>query len=71
MTDKKYDTLIRNVKVARPKAQGAAASDSATVDGRSAEIAPVPDIARARAVVDGKGLLAFTGVVDAHMHTGI
>ncbi|HLT90379.1 MAG TPA: dihydroorotase family protein [Woeseiaceae bacterium] len=71
MTDKKYDTLIRNVKVVRPKAHGVADSDIAILDGRFAEIGPDLDTASARTVVDGKGLLAFPGVVDAHMHTGI
>src|SRR5690606_2862668 len=46
-------------------------SDIAILDGRFAEIGPDLDTASARTVVDGKGLLAFPGAVDAHMHTGI
>jgi allantoinase len=34
-------------------------------------VTPAIDVARAKAVHDGRGRLAFPGVVDAHMHSGI
>jgi allantoinase len=34
-------------------------------------VAPAIDATRAKAVYDGRGRLAFPGVVDAHMHAGI
>ena len=39
--------------------------------GKFARIAPNLDARSAKAVHDGKGWLAFPGVVDAHMHAGI
>ena len=46
-------------------------ADVAVKGRRIAKLAPGIDPARAKAVHDGRGLLAFPGVVDAHMHSGI
>ena len=40
-------------------------------DGKFAEIAADIDAASAATVHDGRGFIAFPGLVDAHMHTGI
>jgi allantoinase len=45
--------------------------DLAIQDGRFAHIAPQIAPGEAREVVDGRGLLAFPGVVDGHTHAGI
>jgi allantoinase len=69
--DRKYDLLIRNVRVVRPDATAVQDADIAISGGRFARIHPAIPTAYAKEVYDGKGRLAFPGVVDAHMHTGI
>ncbi|MEW2359477.1 dihydroorotase family protein [Spirillospora sp. NPDC029432] len=68
------ELLIKNVRVVRPgDADGSApeALDIAVNDGTITRVAPgLPDD-DAATVVDGRGLLAFPGVVDAHQHWGI
>ena len=71
MTDPIYDRLIKNVRLARPNRDGLQDVDIAIADGKFVRIAPSIDASSARDVVDGKGLLALPGVVDAHMHIGI
>ncbi|GAB3647371.1 dihydroorotase [Ramlibacter alkalitolerans] len=71
MTGPQYDLLIRNVRVVRPHGNVVHASDIAVRDGKFARVAPGIDPLQAREVLDGRGLLAFPGVVDAHMHSGI
>ena len=71
MSDKKYDLLVKNVKVVRPHETSVRAQDVAIQNGKFAAIADSISASDARQVVDGKGLLGFPGLVDAHMHTGI
>lgn len=66
-----YDLLIKNVRVVRPHGNVVHEADIAVRDGRFARVAPGIDAAQAKQVHDGRGLLAFPGVVDAHMHSGI
>jgi len=67
---KTYDLVIKGVRVVRP--QGSAReADIAIKDGRFAKIGPALDVRLAKKAYDGKGRLAFPGVVDAHMHAGI
>ncbi len=67
----RYDLLIKNVRVVRPNETAAREADI----GISGEkfIASQPNLppADAKAIYDGRGWLAFPGVIDAHMHTGI
>src|SRR3990167_3879572 len=67
----KYDLLIKNVRVVRPQGNTVHESDIAIKDGRFFRVSPDLKAKEAKSVHDGKGLLAFPGVVDAHMHTGI
>ena len=67
----KWDLLIRNVRVVRPQGDAVHAGDIAIANGKFAAVASSLEPARAKRVYDGKGRLAFPGVVDAHMHTGI
>jgi allantoinase len=67
----RVDLLIKNVRVVRPHGQAVHEADIAVTDGRIVEVAPALDAARAKIVHDGRGRLAFPGVVDAHMHSGI
>jgi allantoinase len=65
------DLVIKNVRVVRPGAGAPVEADIAIRDGKFSRIAPGILAAEAKAVYDGRGRLAFPGVVDAHMHTGI
>jgi allantoinase len=71
MSAPKFDLLIRNVRVVRPHGNVVHEADIAVQGGRVAKVAPALDAARAKTVYEGKGRLAFPGVVDAHMHCGI
>src|SRR5688572_24366792 len=66
-----HDLLIKNVRVVRPQGQGVYEGDIAIQGGKFKKISSRIDPKTAKTVYDGKGLLAFPGVVDAHMHAGI
>ena len=66
-----FDLVIKNVRVVRPHGNVVFDADIAITDGKIAMVAPGVDVTRAKAVHDGKNRLAFPGVVDAHMHSGI
>jgi allantoinase len=68
---KKWDLLIRNVRVVRPHGDAVHEGDIAIADGKFAAVASSLETGRAKRVYDSKGRLAFPGVIDAHMHTGI
>jgi allantoinase len=65
------DLVIKNARVVRPRRPGVERLDLGITDGRFARIAPEIGAAEARQVFDGRGWLAFPGVVDAHTHVGI
>jgi allantoinase len=65
-----YDLLIKNVRVVRPNASSVEVADIAITGEKFLHIG-TNIAAEAKAVYDGKGWLAFPGVIDAHMHTGI
>jgi allantoinase len=71
MSTPEYDLLIKNVRVVRPHGNVVHEADIAITGERVAKVAPAIDATRAKAVYDGRGRLAFPGVVDAHMHSGI
>jgi allantoinase len=66
-----FDLLVRDVRVVRPNGNAVHAADIAVRDGRIVRVAPGQDPSSARQVYEGRGRLAFPGVVDAHMHSGI
>ena len=66
-----YDLLIKNVRVVRPHGNEVFTLDIAVQGGTFRKISSSIDPRSARKVYDGKGRLAFPGVVDAHMHAGI
>ena len=68
---KKWDLLIKNVRIVRPQGNAVHGADIAVRGGKFARIAGDIPAKEAKAVYDGKGRLAFPGVVDAHMHCGI
>src|SRR5207244_13335568 len=55
----------------RPTTPEVERRDLGVRDGRIARVAPEIAAAEARRVYDGRGRLAFPGVVDAHTHVGI
>src|SRR5438046_955104 len=65
-----YDLLIKNVRVVRPGESAPREADIAITGDKFARVAPNLGT-EAKTIYDGKGRLAFPGVVDAHMHTGI
>ena len=65
------DLLIKDVRVVKPHSRSVETADIAISDGKFNRIAPDIDPATALEVVDGRQRLAFPGVIDAHMHTGI
>jgi len=65
------DLVVKNVRVVRPNRTSVDALDVGIKDGRFARLAPGIRPDDADAVFDGRGLLAFPGCVDAHMHVGI
>ena len=71
MSTKPYDLLIKNVRVVRPNGNTVHEGDIAIAGGKFVKVAPAIDVALAKSVHDGMGRLAFPGVVDAHMHSGI
>src|SRR5688572_21342144 len=66
-----YDLLIKNVRVVRPGAQAVEDADIAITGEKFTRVAPGIDPRESKQTYDGKGRLAFPGVVDSHMHTGI
>ncbi|WP_067902471.1 dihydroorotase [Nocardia vaccinii] len=66
-----HDLIIRNVRVVRPGVDDTPLADIAVSDGKVTAVGPDLDASSAREVVDGRGKLAFPGVVDAHQHWGI
>ena len=64
------DLLVKNVRVVRPGREVETA-DLGVEGGRFARIEPGIPADDAVTVVDGRGLLAFPGVVDVHQHWGI
>jgi allantoinase len=64
-----YDLLIKNARVVRPGASSVEDADIAITGEKFSRIGR--NLGEAKTVYDAKGWLAFPGVVDAHMHTGI
>ncbi len=71
MTEKQLDLIIKNVRVVRPKQQSVDRLDIGIKDGKFAQVTPDIPVETGQTVFDGRSLLAFPGLVDAHMHVGI
>ena len=68
---RQWDLVIKNVRVVRPQGHAVHSADIAVRGGKFAKVAADIPAKDAKEVYDGKGRLAFPGVVDAHMHAGI
>lgn len=66
-----FDTIIKNIQLIRPNVSSVNHSDIGIKDGKIASIQPDLNPANAKTVIDGENNMAFPGLVDAHMHTGI
>ena len=67
----KYDLLITNVRVVRPNHTELYNHDIAIKDGKIVTVGEGLDGDSAEKILDGNGMLAFPGAIDAHMHIGI
>ncbi len=65
------DLLIKNVRLARPRQDHTPLVDIAIHGGKIQHVAPEIPADTAQEIHDGRGLLAFPGLVDGHMHVGI
>ena len=65
------DLVVKNVRIVRPNVREVVQGDIGIAGGKFTLLEENIAVEKTRAVYDGKGLLAFPGVVDAHMHTGI
>jgi len=65
------DLIIHDVRVVRPGVEDVDTADIAVADGRITQVAPRIEPEPGTTVHDGRGRLAFPGVVDAHQHWGI
>jgi allantoinase len=68
---KLYDLIIKNARLVRPNATTPESRDIGIAGGKIAAVEASIDAASGSEVVDARGQLAFPGLVDAHMHTGI
>ncbi|MFI2664225.1 dihydroorotase [Micromonospora carbonacea] len=66
-----YDLILANIELVRPDVERSERTSIAVNNGTVAAISADLDPASAKQVVDGRGKLAFPGVVDAHQHWGI
>ena len=66
-----YDLVIKNVQIVQPGQSGTFPADIALMNGKIVRVEAGISGEEARQTYDGKGQLAFPGLVDAHMHTGI
>ena len=65
-----YDLVIKNARVVRPSVKEVFEGDIAIKDGKISKVLRNIAVEDSR-VYDARNLLAFPGVVDAHMHAGI
>ena len=66
-----YDLIVKNVRVVRPGHDTVDELDIGITGRAVAALSPDLDPEEGETVFDGAGLLAFPGIVDAHMHFGI
>jgi allantoinase len=71
MPNPALDLAIKNARVVRPNRNAVDLLDIGVKDGKFVRLAPEIRPEEAKTVFDARGLLAFPGLVDAHMHPGI
>lgn len=71
MPEEKFDTVIKNIRIVRPYEQSTDLMDVGIRGGKISEIAADLPSEKSDQTIEGGGLLAFPGAVDAHTHVGI
>ncbi|MEZ5513674.1 MAG: dihydroorotase family protein [Steroidobacteraceae bacterium] len=71
MPTPRYDLVIKNVTLVRPKKSATPKMDIGIRHGRIAKVAANIPAAAGNSLLDAKMMLAFPGLVDPHMHCGI
>ena len=66
-----FDIIIKNVRLVRPNVSTVDQVDIGIKGGKIVKVDPYLHPHEAKTIVDGKNHMAFPGLVDAHMHTGI
>lgn len=66
-----YDLIIKNARVVRPNKTTVDLLDIGIKEGKISALEPELSTDDAGKIVDAMNKLAFPGLVDAHMHTGI
>jgi allantoinase len=66
-----FDKIIKNVRLVRPSQEEIERVDLGIKGGKFVRVEPDLDVGDAAEVIAAAGLLAFPGLVDAHMHIGI
>ncbi|HNP62502.1 MAG TPA: dihydroorotase family protein [Woeseiaceae bacterium] len=67
----KYDLIIGNARVVRPATDDVERLDIGIRDGKIVKLHASIDASEGKSFFDAENKLAFPGLVDAHMHTGI
>lgn len=67
----KYDLIIGNAQVVRPNTTGSDICDIGIRDGKIVAVQDSIPASQGQEFFDAEQKLAFPGVIDAHMHTGI
>jgi len=65
------DLIVKNVRVVSSQTAAVITQDIGIKDGKITQLGIDLDPATTKEIKDGQGMLAFPGLVDAHMHTGI
>lgn len=71
MPEESYDLVIEHVRLVRPNRDPEGPVDIAIRNGRFARVGAAIETGADTRRVDGRGLLAFPGCIDCHMHIGI
>ncbi len=66
-----FDLLLKNLLVVRPGRETVESLDIGITDGKFAALETDISADQAKEVRDCKGLTAFPGIIDGHMHVGI
>lgn len=66
-----FDLVLKNLNVIRPGRNTVEKLDIGITDGKFAALEPEISADQAKEVRDYKGLTAFPGIIDPHMHVGI
>ena len=67
----KFDTIVKNIQLVRPNISTVKDSNIGIKGGKIITVQPDLNSSDANIIIDGCNYMAFPGLVDANMHTGI